>query len=54
MTTEKTKKSLIARILKWTGISFLLLIVLVIAAPFIFKGKIIALVKERILRFILD
>jgi vacuolar-type H+-ATPase subunit H len=47
MTTEKTKKSLITRILKWTGISFLLLIVLMIAAPFIFKGKIIALVKEQ-------
>jgi len=47
MTTEKTKKSLVSRILKWTGISFLLLIVLVIAAPFIFKGKIIALVKEQ-------
>lgn len=47
MTSEKTKKSLLGRILKWTGISLLLLIVLIIAAPFIFKGKIVALVKEQ-------
>ncbi len=46
MNTEKPKKSLFKRILKWTGITFLLLIILIIAAPFIFKDKIIALVKE--------
>lgn len=43
---EKPKKSLIKRILKWTGITFLLLIILIIAAPFLFKDKIVALVKE--------
>ena len=46
MNTEKPKKSLIKRILKWTGITFLVLLILIIAAPFIFKDKIIALVKE--------
>jgi hypothetical protein len=46
MNTEKPKKSLFKRILKWTGITFLLLIILIIVAPFIFKDKIIALVKE--------
>lgn len=47
MTAEKPKKSLFKRILKWTGITFLLIIVLLIAAPFIFKGKIVAIVKEQ-------
>ena len=43
---DKPKKSLIKRILKWTGITFLLLLILIIIAPFIFKDKIVALVKE--------
>lgn len=47
MTTTKPKKSLLRRILKWTGISLLLIIVLLIAAPFIFKDKIVAIVKEQ-------
>lgn len=47
MNTTPRKKSLIGRILKWTGISVLALIVLLIAAPFIFKGKIIEIVKEQ-------
>ncbi|WP_317899233.1 AsmA family protein [Aurantibacillus circumpalustris] len=47
MTSSKPKKSLLARILKWTGISLLLIILLLIAAPFIFKDKIVALVKEQ-------
>ena len=34
------------KILKWTGIVFLVLIILAVAAPFIFKDKIIAKVKE--------
>ncbi|MBK8368339.1 MAG: AsmA family protein [Bacteroidetes bacterium] len=48
MSTEqpKQKKSLLKRILKWTGISFLLLLILVIAAPFIFKDKLVQIVKE--------
>jgi hypothetical protein len=47
MNAEKKKKSLPGRILKWTGISLLILIVLLIAAPFIFKNKIVAIVKEQ-------
>ncbi len=46
MSNPKPKKSLFRRILKWTGITLLLLIVFLIAAPFIFKDKIVALVKE--------
>lgn len=34
------------KILKWTGISFLLLFILLLAAPFIFKDKIVSKVKE--------
>jgi len=48
MNTEqpKKKKSLFKRILKWSGITFLLLLILVIAAPFIFKDKIVQIVKD--------
>jgi hypothetical protein len=42
----KKKKSLLGRILKWTGISLLVLIILLIAAPFIFKKQIVQLVKD--------
>ncbi|MBX3165175.1 MAG: membrane assembly protein AsmA [Bacteroidetes bacterium] len=45
-TSQKPKKSIFKRILKWTGISLLLIIILLIAAPFMFKGKIIQLVKD--------
>lgn len=41
---EKTKKSLLRRILKWTGISFLLLIVILILIPIFFKDEIKELV----------
>ncbi len=34
------------KFLKWTGITFLILIVLLIALPFIFKGKLIELAKS--------
>lgn len=49
MTTDqpKQKKSLIKRILKWTGITFLVLIIGVIAAPFIFKDKLVQIVKDQ-------
>jgi uncharacterized protein involved in outer membrane biogenesis len=47
MSTQKPKKSLLRRILKWTGITLLFLIVLLIAAPFLFKNKIVAIVKEQ-------
>lgn len=48
MSTEQTKakKSLFKRILKWTGITFLVLLILVIAAPFLFKDKLVQLVKD--------
>lgn len=48
MSTEqpKKKKSLFRRILKWSGITFLLLLIMVIVAPFIFKDKLIQLVKD--------
>lgn len=42
----KKKKSIFRRILKWTGITFLLLILAIIILPFIFKDKIIQLVKD--------
>ena len=44
--TPKKKKSLLRRILKWTGITFLLLIILIIAAPFLFKKQIVQFVKD--------
>ncbi|MBK7816860.1 MAG: AsmA family protein [Sphingobacteriaceae bacterium] len=47
MAESKPKKSLIGRIFKWTGITFLVLIILIIAAPFIFKDKIVSIVKEQ-------
>ena len=47
MTTQKPKKSLFRRILKWSGISLLVIIILLIALPFIFKDKIVAIVKEQ-------
>ncbi|MEI6489602.1 MAG: AsmA-like C-terminal region-containing protein [Bacteroidota bacterium] len=47
MTKEpKKKKSLIRRILKWTGITFLVLIILIILAPFVFKKQIIQFAKD--------
>src|SRR6218665_1637184 len=45
-TTPKKKKSLLRRILKWTGITFLLLIILIFAAPFLFKKQIVQFVKD--------
>jgi predicted solute-binding protein len=47
MNTEKKKPSLLKRIFKYTGISLLVIIVLLILAPFIFKDKIVAIVKEQ-------
>lgn len=46
MDSVKPKKSLVKRIFKWTGITLLVLILFIIAAPFIFKDKIVAIVKE--------
>lgn len=47
MAEVKPKKSLFRRILKWTGITFLVLIIFIVAAPFIFKDKIVSIVKEQ-------
>ncbi len=46
METTKKKKSLLSRILKWTGITFLVLIILIIIAPFLFKKQIVQFVKD--------
>src|SRR6266567_3318517 len=47
MDNTKPKKSLFRRIMKWSGITLLLIIILLILAPFIFKDKIVAIVKEQ-------
>ncbi len=44
----KKKKSIARRIMKWTGITFLVLIIVAIALPFIFKDKLIAMAKEEV------
>jgi hypothetical protein len=46
MTEQKNIKSTYKRILKWSGITFLLLIIFIIAAPFLFKDKIVSYVKQ--------
>lgn len=46
--SPKKKKSLFRRILKWSGITLLLLITTAIALPFIFKDKLIAMAKEEV------
>lgn len=48
MTTEtpQKKKSMVGKILKWTGITFLILLIFLIAAPFLFKKQIIQFVKD--------
>ncbi len=45
---EKKKKSLLKRILKWTGISFLLLLIILILVPIFFKDQIKELVIEEV------
>ncbi|HLP12254.1 MAG TPA: AsmA-like C-terminal region-containing protein [Flavobacteriales bacterium] len=44
----KKKKSLLRRILKWTGISFLVLLILAIILPFLFQKQIFEYVKKEI------
>src|ERR1043166_609084 len=46
MSSNKPKKSLFRTIMKWTGITLLVLIIFIIAAPFLFKDKIVSIVKE--------
>ena len=43
----KKKKSLFSRIMKWTGITFLVLLITAIILPFIFKDKIIQYILKR-------
>ncbi len=43
---DKPKKALWKRILKWTGISFFVLLILLILAPFLFKPQIIRLIEK--------
>ena len=42
----KKKKSLIKRLLKWTGISFLVLIILILLLPVLFKDQIVQFIKD--------
>lgn len=44
--TAPAKKSWLKRILKWSGISLLVIIIALIAIPFLFKDKLIAIAKE--------
>lgn len=44
----RTKKPLWKRILKWSGIGFLLIFIFVLAAPFLFRDKIFNIIKEQI------
>lgn len=46
MTETSKKKSLLSRILKWFGIILLILIILIISAPFLFKKQIVQFVKD--------
>lgn len=47
MEQSKPKKSIVGRILKWTGITLLLIILLLALLPILFKDKIVAIVKEQ-------
>ncbi len=42
----KNKKSLIKRLLKWTGITFLVLIISIILLPILFKDQIVQFIKD--------
>jgi hypothetical protein len=44
---NQPKKSIIKRIFKWSGISLILLLVFALLIPFLFKGKIIQLIKDQ-------
>ena len=43
---DKKKKSLISKLLKWSGISFLVLIILILILPFVFKDSIVQFIKD--------
>ena len=44
--TSKKKKSFIKRLLKWTGITFLVLIILILLLPVLFKDQIVQFIKD--------
>jgi len=46
MTEASKKKSLVGRLFKWLGIILLVLIILIISAPFLFKKQIVQFVKD--------
>jgi AsmA-like C-terminal region/AsmA family len=46
--SPKKKKSLIGRIFKWTGITFVLLLISAIVLPFLFKDKIVEMAKSEV------
>ncbi len=43
---NRKKKSIISRILKWTGISFILLLFLALVLPYFFKDSIVQFIKD--------
>ena len=43
---QKKKKSLFKRLVKWTGITFFLLIILIILLPILFKDEIVQFIKD--------
>mgnify|MGYP005993080951 CR=1 FL=1 len=43
---QKKKQSLAKRLIKWTGIAFFLLIILIILLPILFKDEIVQFIKE--------
>jgi hypothetical protein len=43
---NRKKKSIISRILKWTGISFILLLILALVLPYFFKDSIVQFIKD--------
>jgi len=45
---KKKKKSVFRKILKYTGITFLLLLIIAIALPFIFKDKLVQIAKDEV------
>jgi len=46
--TNKNKKSVLSKIIKWTSISFLVVIIMLISIPFLFKNKIKSVVENTI------
>jgi len=45
-TTIKKKSSLLKKVLKWSGITFLALLIIIALAPFLFKDKLVQIVKD--------